>query len=239
MVFLKLLAIISVLCVVAVVGLHFSYPWLYPTDVIRYRLTVNAVVGGQPRHGSGVVEVRVERQPQFVAETPSLKFGVTGEAIFVDLGDGRNLVAALAPGSGTEPDAVGLLFKAFHIPYLPSKVPELRDIRGERHLKRADWPAFVTFRNVANPYSAEPVNPSALETAFGVSVRVENVTLAVTEDEVTHNLEQRLPWLSAPLGNQDILALTAHIHRDAFIRNDPTYDLQRRAPLHNPFEGLL
>jgi hypothetical protein len=208
--------------VVAVAALLAAYPLHYPTYVVRYRLTVNAVVGEQSHSGSTVIEVRVKRQPQLVADMPPLRFSITGEATFVDLGDGRNLVAGLSPGPSRGSDAVGVLSRAFNLPFAADNVFQLKNLRGERRLGPADWPAFVTFRNVSDPLSVEPVDSSALGSAFGVSARIESVTLAVTEAPVTHDLEQHLPWLSAPLSSQEMLVLARRqFSRGEFIRNDP------------------
>ena len=222
MAFLKVLFAIVVLCVIAIIGYFVSYDWIYPTYVVRYRLTVNAVVGQQPHTGTTVIEVRVKKQPKLLADMPPLHFSVTGQATFVDLGGGRNLVAALAPGPSRGSDAISILFRAFNIPFAASSASQLKNLRGEHRLDPANWPAFVTFRNVSDPLSVESVDPSALENAFGVSARIESVTLAVTEASVTNDLDQRLPWLSAPLSNHDMLVLARRqFSRGEFIRNDP------------------
>jgi hypothetical protein len=208
--------------VVAVAALIAGYPLLYPSYVVRYRLTVNAIVEGQPHSGSSVVEIRVKTQPQWIAEMPPLHLSASGEATFVDLGGGRNLSATLLSDSSGRLAAFDMLFKAFNIPYTVDGVAELRNLRGERRLEPANWPILVTFRDVTDPFSAEPVNSSDLEKTFGVKGRVESMTLAVTQDAVTYSLEQRLPWLLAALTYQDILALSErHLDKGVFTRNDP------------------
>lgn len=219
--FLKVLAALLVLCIVGMIGLYVSYPWIYPTYTTRYRLTVNAAIGEQRYSGSSVIEVRVKTQPQ-VLDTPRWAFRVNGEATFVDLGSGRNLVAPLSPGPSKGSAAVNVLFRAFHIPFLAENAVNLKNVSGERRLAPADWPAFVTFRDVDHPLSVEVVNPPALENTFGAGARIESVTLAITDDPVTRGLEQSLPWLASALSDQDKFALAKrHFSRSLFIRNEP------------------
>lgn len=210
--------VIIALCASAVLG----YQWLYPTYVVRYRLTVNAVAGDQAHTGSSVVEVHVRMQPRLVADMPPWNFGVRGEATFIDLGSGRNVLATLIPGPSKGSDAIGVLFKAFRVPLLAENAADLKNVRGARRLEPADWPAFATFSDVTDPLSVEPVDPSALEKNLGINARIESVLLTITDDPVTHNLEQTLPWLAAPLDAQQVAALSKrHFSKGAFVRNDP------------------
>src|SRR5882724_13670221 len=94
---LKLVAVVLVLLIVAGIGFWVSYPWLYPTYVVRYRLTVDAVLGERRYNGSNVIEVRIKMQPRLL-DNPPWTLSVEGEPTVIDLGDGRNLVALLYPG---------------------------------------------------------------------------------------------------------------------------------------------
>jgi hypothetical protein len=220
--FLKVLAALLVLCIVGIIGLYVSYPWIYPTYTTRYRLTVNAAIGEQQYSGSSVIEIRVKMQPRLLGDMPSWTFRVNGDAVFVDLGSGRNLVAPLSPGPSKGSDAVNVLFRAFHIPFLADNAADLKSLHGERGLDPAAWPAFVTFRDVNNPLSVEVVNPPALEKTFGPGARIDSVTLTITNDPVTRGLEQGLPWLASALSDKDKFALAKrHFSRTLFIRNEP------------------
>ena len=208
--------------VVAVAALIASYPLLYPTYVVRYRLTVNTVVGDQPHSGSSVVEIRVKRQPQWISEMPPWQFNTSGEATFVDLGEGRNLVALLNPGPSEGKDCVTILFRAFQVPFLVERAADLKNLNGERRLQPDDWPPFVTFQNVNDPLSVKPVKPSAMRDNYGVDARIESVTLAIAQDAVTRGLDQKLPWLASPLSDSQLRALSKiNFARVEFIGNGP------------------
>jgi hypothetical protein len=226
MLFLKMLAAILVMCVVAAIGLFVSYPWLYPTYAVRYRLTVNAIVGAQPHSGSSVIEIRVKTQPNLL-DNPRWAFRVDGEATFVDLGDGRNLVALLnsGPTKGKGSDAITILFRAFDFPFNPDNAADLPKLDGERRLQPADWPSFATFPDVSDALSVKAVDASALQDTYGAGARIESVTVSITHDPVTHSLEQNLPSLgNAPQDHSDpktIAMVKLHLGRSAFIRSDP------------------
>jgi hypothetical protein len=218
--------------VIVVFGLWVSWPLLYPTYTVRYRLTVNAIVKGIPHSGSSVIELRVKTQPQFIAEVPPWLFYISGEAAFVDLGDSRNLVAVLAPvgqdqnARATKPPYRGsvayqLPFKAFKVRAVVEHAKELRNLEGERRLEQKDWPSFVTFRDVNDPFSVESVDLNDLARTLGDGARIESVTVAITQEPVTHGLQQSLPWLGTQLSLQDIYALAKRqISVGAFVRDD-------------------
>src|SRR6185312_5450921 len=66
---------------------------LFPTYTYRYRMTVNVESDGHRHSGASVIEVRLKRQLQFLSEVPPVSAEITGEAVFVDLGEGRNVIA--------------------------------------------------------------------------------------------------------------------------------------------------
>ena len=98
MVFVRALASILVFGLVAATGLFVGYPWIYPTYTIRYRLTINAIVGEQPHSGSSVIELQVKTQPK-VLDNPRWAFRVDGEAVFVELGKDCNLCRDVGSGA--------------------------------------------------------------------------------------------------------------------------------------------
>jgi hypothetical protein len=213
-----------VLCVVAVIGLFLSYPWLYPTYAVRYRLTVNAIVGEQPHSGSSVIEIRVKTQPNLL-DNPRWAFRVDGEATFVNLGEGRNLVALLNQGPSKASSATTILFRAFRVPFIAENAADLSKLSGERRLQPGDWPPFVTFQDVSDSLSVRAIDPSAFQDTYGAGARIDDVTVSITQEPVTHSLEQNLPWLgNTPQDHSDpkrIAMVELHLGRSAFIRSDP------------------
>ena len=58
-------------------------------------------------------------------------------------------------------------------------------------------PRLVTFGNIADPESVERVDPRALETSFGVGVKLRQITVQITDDAVTADISKRLTWLTS------------------------------------------
>ena len=70
-------------------------------DAHRFRLTVEVQTLDGPRAGSSVVEVE-RKEGRWPVLGPRHVFRVRGEAVFMDLGGGRNLVAVMAHGENAE-----------------------------------------------------------------------------------------------------------------------------------------
>lgn len=86
----------------AIASVIILYLLAYPPFSYRYRLTVEVDTPDGVRSGSSVIQVRGIKYPRFIGTQDTTWF-VSGEAVFVDLGNGKNLIAVLADGpSGAE-----------------------------------------------------------------------------------------------------------------------------------------
>jgi len=100
---MKWLAIVtSTIAALIILAVVMLYKIKYPTYAYRYRMTVTVDVGGEARSGSSVIEVRVSKQPRFLPEVLPLDQSMRGQAVFVGLPGGKNIVALLASGSTAE-----------------------------------------------------------------------------------------------------------------------------------------
>jgi hypothetical protein len=211
---MKRLAVFVALCLAVVAGFPWAYRLLYPIYVCRYRMTVDLVMGGRHYSGSSVAELRVKMQPRLLV--PPLVAGERGEATVVDLGDGRALVAQLG---------YPVVFRAFNLPNDPAGAAQLPLLRGERRLAMQNLPTLVFFSDVNDPLSVKQVNPSALRETLGLDAQMGSVTVSITNDPITQDIEQKLPFLgNGPLSDGDprrAALVTAHLGRSYFIRNDP------------------
>src|ERR1700730_11789907 len=77
---MKRLGIILALIVAAVV----VYRVTFPSVSVRYRLTLEAQVDGEPKTGSGVIEVTYSKQSRFAGQS-DLIIDYRGEAVVLDL----------------------------------------------------------------------------------------------------------------------------------------------------------
>jgi hypothetical protein len=64
-------------------GAVLSYGLAYPSLTLRYRLTLEAEVDGEPKTGASVIEVTYAKQPNIRSD---LSIGYLGEAVVLDLG---------------------------------------------------------------------------------------------------------------------------------------------------------
>lgn len=193
-----ILASVVLFIAVLIGGAIAWYKINYPTYTYRYRMTVEVEDDGKVHIGSSVIEVRINMQPQFGSAPPYVPH-TSGEAVFVDLGDGRNVIALLAAGSRAE-----------NVNYSDSIVPglfdlpfkdwaKLSDLRGTREVPGSRTPTFVTFTDLNDPNSARVVEPADFPKIFGAGVKPPIVTIEMTNDPVTEGIEKKLPWWNGPL----------------------------------------
>jgi hypothetical protein len=176
----------------------FLYTISYPTYSCRYRMTVSVEVDGQVRSGSSVIEFWASKRPRFSGSV-LYKTGVAGEAVFVDLGGGRNIVALLASG----PYAEGTAYPEFVVPaHFNGNVADdrfaasLSRLRGSWQLRDDNLPTLITFSNARDPATAKVLRSDQLEQVFGPGVRWRGIFIEMTIDPVTHVIESRLPWVT-------------------------------------------
>jgi hypothetical protein len=175
--------------------------------------------------------MRIAIQPQWLL-LPPWQFNVTGEATFVDLGDGRNLIAMLwykpSRTAGSYYELGGApyyyhVFNAFDLPVTVEHLQDLTSLRGERPLKQKDWPPFATFRDVQDSSSVQSIDAKALQMTLG-SDRIDSVTVAITQEPATRNLAKKLPWLAnlgEGLRTYPIVNSNPEISRGSLVQEDP------------------
>src|SRR3954454_6059823 len=95
------------LIAVGVLVLNLSYPRV----TIRYRLTLQAIVDGEPKSGSGVIEVNYQKQPSIGAVGRDVVAGFRGEAVVLDLGARGPLFALLLAGSDIRSSPQSILLR--------------------------------------------------------------------------------------------------------------------------------
>ena len=196
---MRTLGIIA-LCIMLLIGGAVAwYKITYPTYTYRYRMTVDVDVAGKVHSGSSVIEAKINTQPP-LGSAPLYVAHIRGEAVFVDLGKGRNVIALLAAGApvpnvGYPESIVPILFD------LPFKEwAKLPSLRGTRDVPASRMPTFVTFADINDPKTARIVTPTEFTQVFGAGVNPPNVMITMTNDPVTRGIFQRLPWLAGLKG---------------------------------------
>lgn len=180
----------------------------YPSYSYRFRMTVEVETPDGVKSGSSVYEVAARREPKLLPEMNSRSSSLRGEAVAIDLPDGRTLFALLktnAHWGGME----GLSMNALH-PDFPGTRYDLVGVAKElashkypglKQVAPADYPMLVTFTDIADPTSVALVDPGDLATTFGDGFTLKRITVELTHDPVTTGIEQRLEWLPKHVGS--------------------------------------
>lgn len=173
----------------------------------RYRLTVEVETPEGLATGSSVIEVKQTLGRAGGAPASSqIYYRARGEAVAVDLPDGRTLfallrsensnawastiIAALAPrmaGADGERRFDGVL-------RLKGKVEVPRQY--PRNPLVSAYPMLATFGDIDDPTSVAKIGPDDLAATFGEGVALKRITVQLTDDPVTTGIEERLGWLS-------------------------------------------
>ena len=194
----------------------------YPTITGRYKLEVTVNAGGKQHVGSTVYEVRSRWQPDPLPQMAPIITRVRGEALFLDLGKGRNLVVILtATASGRGPQKRGCIppgcskvdlskgsgaMSARALPYAALQIKSdwwwtwlnIRKARekGKVEIPPSRLPTLVTFSDINDPKSVTLVQPDDLAATFGPGVSLKKATIEVISEPLTRRIEAKLPWLS-------------------------------------------
>jgi len=105
-----------------------------------------------------VIEVSISKNPGFLPGNP-FSLADQGEAVFVDLGNGRNVVALLASGTFAEKHSYPAHLVTTHFKTSWSdgrQLASLPKLRGHWELAQDDLPTLVTFSNPNDPESFAP-----------------------------------------------------------------------------------
>jgi len=194
---MKWLAIVtSTIAALIILAVVMLYKIKYPTYAYRYRMTVTVEVGGEMRSGSSVIEVLVSKQPQFLPEVRRLDQSVRGQAVFVELPGGKNIVALLASGSTAENSGFAnqVVPQHFRLILDDRTLARLPELRGHWELAIDKMPTLVTVTNPNDAATVQVVRPDQLDEQLGVHLR--SIAIDMTTDPITSpDIEAKLPFL--------------------------------------------
>ncbi|HEX8263299.1 MAG TPA: hypothetical protein VF547_10545 [Allosphingosinicella sp.] len=180
---------------------------------VRYKVTVEVLENGSVRSGSSVWSWRLSEPTVALASPYDGK--LRGEAVAVELGNGRTLFAVLRGTDGESGMAemlperlfgdVGRSARGERTRFSPDRIADLRDIAsrvGETATvpcaERPGWcPMLVTFRNISDPTSVEQVDPTDIAATLGPGYALKAITVELVSQRPEHAIEARLPWLAA------------------------------------------
>ena len=196
---MRALGVIGILLLLLVGGGVAWWAGQTPTYVHRFRLIIEVEADGAPRVGSSVIEVHTTDYKTGSAETVGLRSQVFGDAVFVDLGHGRNVVALLAFNPHASREAIDLLdYKVFLAANRKLEISDLPTLTGRARLPDDLVPTLVTFSDLNDPKSAREVGSAEFENVFGPDVYFKGAWIEMTKDPVTKGIEKKLLWWSKP-----------------------------------------
>lgn len=189
-------AILIVLAAIVAAGAY----WLtFRPHAYRYEMKIDVYTPEGVRSGSAVREVKWFPQPKYLAAN-RFSFSQRGEAVAVDLPNGQTLFSLL-DRNGYETILAGFgPAPASDIKAVLDRADSDRQIqtypsRDALLIRRLSLPTFVRFRDPNDPESVEIVDPDNLGASFGPDVKLERITVQMTDKPVTESIESRLRWL--------------------------------------------
>jgi hypothetical protein len=171
----------------------------------KYRLTVAVETPAGVKSASGVMAVHPDRGYSRGGHTST-----KGDAVLVDLGGGKNLVALMAhPDTSLDFDGMNYLaLRAYSAANGRVSFNEMSRMTGVVPVLGALIPVLVTFADLNDPATARTVLPDDLEAALGKGFHLQGVFVEVVPnglwpldfggrlgEPVTRGIEGKLPWL--------------------------------------------
>jgi hypothetical protein len=205
------LAALFLLFIIAVV-----WKLAFPSEAIRYRLTLEAEVDGKLVTASSVVEVLFVG-PSFLdswdplqddPRGPHTDIRVRGEAVALKLGNRGHLFATLAPVERSRSDgylnypcciyAQAIVPRAWREQQIrvAADFARLRRLSPKMELSFDELPLLVRFGDLSHPETVERVDPNDLAASFGPGVRLVSATVELADAPITDKIDRILPWLA-------------------------------------------
>ena len=172
----------------------------------KYRLAIEVETPQGTKRASGVMAIHPDRGYNRGGHTRT-----AGDAIFVDLGGGKNLVALLAhiDKSVEFEDISYVALRAYKAAGRNVSFNEMSRLTGAVPVKGTVIPVLVAFSDPADPGTARVVPPDGVEAALGKGIRLRGLSAEVVPnglwpldfggplgDPVTRGIEAKLPWLN-------------------------------------------
>lgn len=170
----------------------------------KYRLTVEVETPEGLKSAKGVMAVHPDRGYSRSGHTTT-----KGDAVLVDLGGGKNLVALLAHRDNTV-DLDGMNYvalRAYKAAGQNVSFNEMSRMTGAVPVTGALIPILVSFADLSNPATARTVPPDNLAAVLGQGFRLHRMTAEVVPngiwpldfggrlgEPVTRGIEAKLPW---------------------------------------------
>ncbi len=167
-----------------------------PSFSFRYRLTIEIDTPQGLKSGSSVLETTIQDDTKVAWYPPEARLArrrLKGEAVAIDLGRGRYLIAVLQTGHIEHgPGVADIAPKSFG----SKTLDEIRGLSSStRSSEVVDIPIFITFERTTKPESARIVSPDDFGKEFGLGHNLRSVRVSMTQDKITRSITRILPWI--------------------------------------------
>ena len=178
----------------------------------KYRLTIEVETPHGVTSASGVMSVHPNRS-YGGSGSGSSQPRTKGDALFVDLGGGQNLVALLLHGTNPA-ESDGMTYLPLRALAAIGQRIDFRDIKRQTQTIpiTADLiPKLVTVANPADPKTARVVDAADLGNTIGAGLTLKRVSLVVVPvgmwpldvggifgEPITRQIDKHLPWANDP-----------------------------------------
>lgn len=187
---------------------------IFPDFVHRYKLTVEVDTPDGLKSGSSEIEVtKRDVRWALIAPKGQYLYRARGEAVFVDLGKNKNIIALLAFGdAATHTDRISTLHieaflsfaQRFDKDVWNGQIP----LHGTRELTGDLIPTLVSFSDLNNPETARVVWPEEFPAVFGPGYAFRRATIDILPSGLLagwfhgqrpqQGIEQKLLWWGQP-----------------------------------------
>ena len=207
----------AIFVVIAVAGLwlFFDRPFSY-----RFRVIVEVEKEGIVHSGSSVIELTTWRHRLLsgLDNIGDWETSHSGEAVFVDLGDGENLIMLLAENGYSE-SATLMPARAILGDEVVKKTPGccrwdlmatnyrsmLDQIKDRIFVLKTDQlPSFIKFDDLSDPFSVKAVSRKSLNDSYRGPVRLNAIRISITDDEHDRIICRKLPFLAKLRSDQSL-----------------------------------
>ncbi|MDB5575612.1 MAG: hypothetical protein JWR80_788 [Bradyrhizobium sp.] len=171
----------------------------------KYRLTVEVETPEGVKSASGVMAVHPDRSYSRGGKTST-----KGDAVFVDLGGGKNLVALLAHiDKSLDLDEINYVaLRAYKAAGQNVSFNQMSRMTGTVPVTGEVIPVLVSFADPVDPATARVVPPDNIEGVLGKGIRLRGISAEVVPngvwpldfggplgEPVTRGIAAKLPWL--------------------------------------------
>ena len=170
---------------------------IYPSTTVHYKTIVTVETPEGTKTGSSIREIHITRGPKILPESHSGKSEVRGEAVVVDLGSRGTLFAVMRNQKFGLNYGSSVFFHAFSLdgPLTVDGSRSFKNLKkGAVELPTELYPTFVYFKKDKGIFdSVAAVSPDEFEKIFGLGVRLQKVTIEITDEPISRADETVFP----------------------------------------------